>query len=397
MAPSDASFDITNEGDVGARPDTVWAWLTRADLWSTYFPRAKNVHVERGGPTLAVGSVVVWEMLGSTIRVTVTRADPPNVLAWEGGAKGVHAYHAWLIEPRGDHGERSHVVTVETERGFLPSVAGFAFKGSLRSAHTEWIAGLAHAASGEHLPTPLGTPVAPSVAPTPAKASLDDPVDDGPPPEGPTTRLVLAIASRPGPPKLDGPAGNTTLTIQSKSTGAPLVSLKWNGDWALEAYAPARKAYVLSLRGVVGASRAVAAIRYLEESGAVRESKVNALGWFAYALVPSPDGRALAFVGRRDGASAMGLELLDLSTDDLVELGPAPGPPPHDWQGCDENGYGWGAGPGDGYERMDRGIIEFVGGELRASFGDDTCHARAKTRTTHAWPVGAAAVPSVTK
>ena len=75
MAPEDAAFDISNEGDVPARPEVVWAWLTRADLWSTWFPRAKNVYFERGGPTLEVGTVVVWEMLGSTIRVTVTRAS----------------------------------------------------------------------------------------------------------------------------------------------------------------------------------------------------------------------------------------------------------------------------------------------------------------------------------
>jgi hypothetical protein len=149
MEPENASFEVSNEGDVAARPEAVWAWLTRADLWSTWFPRAKNVHFEHGGPTLEVGTVVVWNMLGSTIRVTVVRAEAPYVLAWEGGAGGVHAYHAWLIEPRGSG---SHVITLETERGFLPAVAGWTFKGSLRSAHDEWLAGLATVAAGDHLP-----------------------------------------------------------------------------------------------------------------------------------------------------------------------------------------------------------------------------------------------------
>ena len=149
LAPEDASFEISNKGDVAAHPDKVWAWLTRADLWSTWFPRATNVHFERGGPSLDVGTVVVWNMLGSTIRVTVVRAEPPNMLAWEGGAGGVHAYHAWLIEPRG---EGSHVVTVETERGPLPAMAGWTFKGSLRSAHDERIAGLARVAAGDRAP-----------------------------------------------------------------------------------------------------------------------------------------------------------------------------------------------------------------------------------------------------
>ncbi len=149
MAPEDASFDITNEGDVDAHPEVVWAWLTRADRWSSWFPRAKNVRFERGGPTLEVGTVVVWEMLGSTIRVTVVRSEPPNMLAWEGGAGGVHAYHAWLIEPRGDG---SHVVTVETERGSVPTLFGWTFKGSLKKAHDEWVAGLARVAAGNQMP-----------------------------------------------------------------------------------------------------------------------------------------------------------------------------------------------------------------------------------------------------
>src|SRR5512135_3329530 len=84
MTPDDASLYVTNEGDVSAEPEVAWAWLTRPELWPTWFPRATNVHVERGGPVLEVGSVVRWDMLGSTIRVTVTRAEPPNVLAWEG-------------------------------------------------------------------------------------------------------------------------------------------------------------------------------------------------------------------------------------------------------------------------------------------------------------------------
>ncbi len=146
LAPADAAFDVSNEGDVPARPERVWAWLTRADLWPIWFPRARNVRFERGGPVLDVGTVVVWEMLGSTIRVTIVRAQAPSVLAWEGGAKGVHAYHAWLIEPRG---ERSHVVTVETERGWVPSLLGWTYKGSLRTAHDQWIDGLAHVVTAE--------------------------------------------------------------------------------------------------------------------------------------------------------------------------------------------------------------------------------------------------------
>jgi uncharacterized protein YndB with AHSA1/START domain len=393
MAPDDAAFDITNEGDVAARPETVWAWLTRADVWTTYFPRAKNVHVERGGPTLTVGSVVVWEMLGSTIHVTVERAEAPNVLAWEGGASGVHAYHAWLIAPRGAHGERSHVVTVETERGFLPSVAGWSFKGSLRSAHDEWIAGLAKVAAGDRLPPPVPSAeghAAPPQSPPPRAAPSAETqpprsaeVEPGVPYEGETT--TLRRSGTPPSMRLDGPEGSTTLLLRSKAQSAEIASFRWDGDWRVEVYARSRHAYVLSLHGIFGASRAVQAIRYLDESGGLRDAAL-APGWYAYTLVPSSDGRALAFVGTRDPAKGMGLELLDVARDRLVELGRAPGPPPHDFD-CEHQPYGWGAGVGDGYEPMDPGIIEFVDGRLRVSYADDTCHARAGRRTIREWPI----------
>ena len=136
MTPAEASFEVSNERDVPARPEEVWRWLTHAELWPIWFSKATDVHFERGGPVLAEGTVVVWKMIGSTIRVTIVRAEPPNFLAWEGGAKGVHAYHAWLIEPRGDG---SHVVTVETERGSVPALFGWAYKNNLHDAHERWL------------------------------------------------------------------------------------------------------------------------------------------------------------------------------------------------------------------------------------------------------------------
>jgi carbon monoxide dehydrogenase subunit G len=149
LSPAESSVHVENQFVVPASPAVAWAWLTRADLWSTWFPRAKNVHFEQGGATLTVGAVVVWEMLGTTVRVTVTRADAPTVLAWEGGAGGVHAYHAWLLLPEG---AGTRVVTVETERGTVPALFGWTFEGKLHDAHDEWLHGLARVAAPGALP-----------------------------------------------------------------------------------------------------------------------------------------------------------------------------------------------------------------------------------------------------
>jgi carbon monoxide dehydrogenase subunit G len=151
LSPAESSIHVENQREIPAPPAVVWAWLTRADRWSTWFPQAKSVHFERGGPELREGTVVAWEMLGATIRVTVTRADAPGVLAWEGGAGGVHAYHAWLLVPEGSG---TRVLTVETERGPVPALFGWTFEEKLHRAHEAWLEGLADVAARGALPPP---------------------------------------------------------------------------------------------------------------------------------------------------------------------------------------------------------------------------------------------------
>src|SRR5262245_20117478 len=100
LGPTSCPVFVANDHLVPAPPADVWKWLCRADLWGTWFAKSRNVRFEGGpSPELGPGSRVVWQMLGATITVTVRRCEPPRALDWEGGARGVHAYHAWLLEP----------------------------------------------------------------------------------------------------------------------------------------------------------------------------------------------------------------------------------------------------------------------------------------------------------
>jgi hypothetical protein len=121
----------------------------RADLWPSWFKRATGVRFESGGPTLAVGSVVVWRMLGATIRVTVRKIEAGRQIDWEGGASGVHAYHAWRLDPVAGG---TRIITEETERGFVPALLRFYLRGALKDAHQEWIESLAKVAEGAEPP-----------------------------------------------------------------------------------------------------------------------------------------------------------------------------------------------------------------------------------------------------
>ena len=141
LEPASCPVFVANEHEVPAPPAVVWKWLCRADLWPTWFKRSSQVRFE-GGPTpeLGLGSCVVWRMLGATIRVTVKVCEPPRVLDWEGGANGVHAYHAWLLEPVPGG---TLVLTKETERGPLPWLLRWYLRRALHGAHQEWLESLA--------------------------------------------------------------------------------------------------------------------------------------------------------------------------------------------------------------------------------------------------------------
>ncbi len=144
MTPAECPVFVRNEITVDAPPERVWELLVGAGDWPRWFPRATRVRFERGGPRLAVGDVVVWRMLGATIRVEVRRAEAPRLLDWEGGAGGVRAWHAWRLDPAPGGGTR--VVTEETERGLVPSLLRWYLRGALHRAHQEWLEGLARAA-----------------------------------------------------------------------------------------------------------------------------------------------------------------------------------------------------------------------------------------------------------
>ncbi len=131
---------VHNELTTSASPAQVWAWLVRADLWPSWFPGATKVRFAAGGPQLAAGARVSWRMLGANIKVEVKLCETGRQLDWAGGAAGVHAYHAWLLEPSGSG---THIVTDETERGPLPFALRWYLRGALHRAHQQWIEALA--------------------------------------------------------------------------------------------------------------------------------------------------------------------------------------------------------------------------------------------------------------
>ncbi len=145
-APEGASIYAANHTRTTADPELIWAWLIRPDQWHRFYGNAKLIRHRSGPwPQLGLGSCFSWITFGPGDhrghRVRTLRR-----LAWAGRGLGATAYHVWLLDGDGPEWE---IVTEETERGFLPTLARPWLSGDA-AQHQRWIEQLTRLAeSGE--------------------------------------------------------------------------------------------------------------------------------------------------------------------------------------------------------------------------------------------------------
>lgn len=143
--PEIAPLYAQNELLIAASPATVWAWLIRADLWSSLYENATDVEfVVWPGPTLRAGSVFRWSTFDFRLTSTVHDFEPERRLGWIATGPGVDAYHTWFLEPTDDGG--TLLITDETQISTLGIWATDGFTQGLVAQHDLWLQGLAKAA-----------------------------------------------------------------------------------------------------------------------------------------------------------------------------------------------------------------------------------------------------------
>jgi len=138
-APERTPVHVKNELDMDVRPEATWTWLVRARLWPTWYSNSADVVIEGGGADLAAGARFRWKTFGVTLDSKVEEFVPFERLAWSAKARGIDAYHAWLIE---ETGAGCHVSTEETQIGLLPRLSKALRPNHMREKHQEWIEGL---------------------------------------------------------------------------------------------------------------------------------------------------------------------------------------------------------------------------------------------------------------
>lgn len=137
--PERSSVHVSNEIDTRAQPEAVWAWLVRATLWPSWYGNSHNVAIEGGGSDLKAGSTFRWRTFGVSLRSHVEEFVPFQRLAWSADGMGVHAYHAWLVEGRP---AGSHIITEETQNGWLARASASLRPNNMRDKHQTWLEAL---------------------------------------------------------------------------------------------------------------------------------------------------------------------------------------------------------------------------------------------------------------
>ncbi|HKM91091.1 MAG TPA: SRPBCC domain-containing protein [Candidatus Acidoferrales bacterium] len=144
--PTRSPVFVSNELDIAASPEAVWAWLVRAELWPTWYTNSRNVRILEGPrPDLAPGTRFRWWTFGVRIESVVREFEPCERLAWHARAPGIRAYHAWLLI-RTDSG--CHVLTEETQHGSLARLGKLFLPNRMYRGHQCWLERLEQKARG---------------------------------------------------------------------------------------------------------------------------------------------------------------------------------------------------------------------------------------------------------
>jgi len=152
MEPGSVAVYARNEIEIAAAPERVWRWLIGGERWPQWYGNCSTFRYtdKQGGPDLAVGRSFEWRTFGARVGSVVRTFEPCYELGWDARARGLYAYHGWILE---SGGAGCRVITEETQRGWLPTLARWYLRRMLVRGHQGWLEDLRRMAqSGEPPP-----------------------------------------------------------------------------------------------------------------------------------------------------------------------------------------------------------------------------------------------------
>jgi len=138
--PSSSPVYVKNELHMRADPGQVWACLTRVITWPEWYPNASRVElINQRADQLQSRTKFRWKTFGVNLVSEVVDYVPNERIAWTALGPGVKAYHAWLIIPEK---EGCHVITEETQHGWLCRLGKMIFPRRMHKLHQVWLTAL---------------------------------------------------------------------------------------------------------------------------------------------------------------------------------------------------------------------------------------------------------------
>jgi len=122
---------------INARPEKVWAIMSKVNEWATWQSDIKNPKLES---TFAAGNSFTWETGGLNIRSTLHLAIPSKKIGWSGPAFGSFAIHNWtfISLPNG----ATRVEVEESMEGWLVKILTHKFQTGLETSLDKWLLAL---------------------------------------------------------------------------------------------------------------------------------------------------------------------------------------------------------------------------------------------------------------
>jgi hypothetical protein len=135
--PNEADLFAHNEIVVHAGCGTIFANLTDAESWPSWYPNSKDVKVlNTPDHKLRKNARMSWETFGFHIDSRVHEFEPDSRIGWFGDGNGVQAYHTFLLAMTSDG---CHVITEEVVKG--PGAIQFREKqpDAMHNGHQLWL------------------------------------------------------------------------------------------------------------------------------------------------------------------------------------------------------------------------------------------------------------------
>ncbi len=97
MTPAASPVVSSAEVEIEAPIEVVWGVLAAIERWPAWNPDVRSVTLD--GP-VAEGTAFSWKAGPGTIKSTIVRLDPPQLITWTGRTLGIDAVHVWRLDHR---------------------------------------------------------------------------------------------------------------------------------------------------------------------------------------------------------------------------------------------------------------------------------------------------------